>query len=178
MRGLSKVAFVLLALFAGRDFYAAGDPSEQPVNKEAHALIAKLKEGEVHVAALPGVVSAIYEAGNLKLCAAVPSLIALLALRDPAMEDDDGLKIKFIFPASGALAEIGDCALPALVEAIKSNPIDSAKSHLAGRTILSILREKPKAIALLKNAASKEETSPEGAQRLNYAAQVLESLTK
>jgi hypothetical protein len=112
------------------------------------------------------------------LCPAVPEIVQLLTLRDPAVDNPDAWRADFIYPAAVALSEIGSCSLPALVAVIKDHQIGSLHTQLAERTIESILKEKPKAVAFLKEAASKETNSPESAQRLNHAAQELESAAK
>jgi hypothetical protein len=77
-----------------------------------------------------------------------------------------------------ALSEIGPCALPALVEVIKEHEVDSLPTRLAVHTIESILREKAKTAAFLRDAAAKDKSSLEGPQRLFLAAQQVESPAK
>lgn len=178
IRALPALTAILLALFAERQLIAADDAVTNPTEAETRALMITLKEGNAHAAAIPEIVAAIHKAGELKLCAAVPDVVQLLTLRDPAVDDPDAWRADIIYPAALALSEIGSCSLPALVEVIKDHQIDSLHAQLAERTIESILKEKPKAVAFLKEAASKEKNSGESARRLNHAAQQLESTAK
>jgi hypothetical protein len=76
-----------------------------------------------------------------------------------------------LYPATTALFQIGKPALPALVRVIEEHESDSLESVNATDTIILIFRERPAGAAdYLKKEAAKSAT-PDGAQRLNRAAE-------
>jgi hypothetical protein len=98
IRALLAFVTIFFALFPGREITAADDAASTPSDAEVKRLMATLKEGQVHASAIPGVVAAINKAGELKLCAAVPELVKLLTLRDPAVDELDQIKEDLFIP--------------------------------------------------------------------------------
>jgi hypothetical protein len=95
------------------------------------------------------VVDAIQKLGSLRAVEATPDLVGLLTFqRRFAWETKDGSQeIQPIttanrYPAVGALFQIGEPALPALLGVIENSPQDTVESRNATETIMYIFREK------------------------------------
>ena len=121
---------------------------------------------------------AILELGYWGCAAAADDLAALLTFEYHFDWEGSSISLQPIFtptryPATGALAQIGEASLPALIKVIEANPPDSLMTRNAVYTVKSIYRDHPdKAERCLKQAAEKA-SAPESRSRLRQAAAAL-----
>lgn len=117
---------------------------------------------------------AIEELGREKAAEAIPELVQLLTFErqvDTSAGDFHIITLSERYPAAGALYQIGEDALPALVQVIETEGEESVASQTALYDINAILiRKNPAdAVSFLEGAAARA-ASPEAALRLSKAA--------
>jgi len=119
--------------------------------------------------------NAIRRLGELRAVEAIPDLISLLGFRYTHRREREGgprvVRARDFsrYPAADALAEIGNPALPSLVEVVETREFDSMESRNARYAIRLIFRYEPeKADEFFQNAAAKA-PSAKAAERLRKA---------
>lgn len=97
------------------------------------------------------VVHAIRELGDSKSISAIPDLIALLGFRrhypsDDAKDDVESHPETWTgrYPAGGALFQIGEPAIPALIKVIQNRRCEEIESQVAIEAVRGIFRDKIK----------------------------------
>lgn len=153
-------------------------------NKEIHTLIETLKDKNKS----PKVIfAAIQTLGKMKSTEAIPELIEYLdyeklySLKQPdyagnvkidGIEIGQTIPISGRYPATGALFQIGEPALPALVKVIENEKPSSVKSQNSLYAIQQIfVEDQLKAVLYLEKAVT-ESKSANGVKRLQLAAQI------
>lgn len=142
---------------------------------EVKPLIQVLRDKELQKKEPDRVRQAIKRLGELRCAAAADDLAALLTFQYRFDWEGTRIRLHPIFtttryPATGALAQIGEPSLAALVKVIEENPPDSLMARNATYTVKSIFRDHPeKAEGYLTHAAEKA-TTPQSQSRLRQAA--------
>jgi hypothetical protein len=145
---------------------------------EVKALIQVLRDKELQKKEPDRVRQAILQLGYRGCAAAANDLAALLTFQYRFDWEGTHIRLQPIFtptryPATGALAQIGEPSLAALVKVIEANPPDSLMTRNAIYTVKSIFRDHPeKAESCLTEAAEKAAT-PQSQSRLRQAAAAL-----
>jgi hypothetical protein len=147
--------------------------------RELQTLLATIRDSHLREREPEKVTKAIERLGQMRAAEAVEDLAQLLTFEGrfewqraqtrpgvlSHLAPDDSL-----YPATTALFQIGEPALPALVKVLEAHETNSLESTNATTTIKLIFRERPwDGVAYLREAASKSAT-PAGAQRLYEAA--------
>jgi hypothetical protein len=147
-------------------------------SEEVKPLIQVLKDKELQKNDPDRVRLAILQLGYWGCAAAADDMAALLTFKYRFDWEGTMIRLQPIFtgtryPATGALAQIGEASLPALIKVIEANPPDSLMTRNAVYTVKSIYCDHPgKAESYLKQAAEKA-TTPESQSRLRQAAAAL-----
>jgi hypothetical protein len=145
---------------------------------EVKPLIRVLRDKELQEKDPDRVRQAIVQLGYRGCAAAADDLAVLLTFQYRFDWEGTMVRLHPIFtasryPATGALAQIGEASLPALVKVIEENPPNSLMTRNAIYTVKSIFRDHPeKAESYLTNAAENAVT-PESQSRLRQAAAAL-----
>jgi len=117
------------------------------------------------------VVAAIRYLGVHRVKSAIPRLVELLSYR---VEPEEPLQSKptvgRIYPAMGALFQIGNDALPSLIKVIADRDNEDVSSKNALFTLMSIYHSKGKGVRALTEASTKQ-TDPQAAVHLERAAE-------
>jgi hypothetical protein len=120
------------------------------------------------------VIAAINRLGELKADSAIADLISILTFRQEFSEEQqeiDIIGLGQIYPAVGALWQIGKPALPAVTAVIATTDTKSIESRNATYTVMLIFRDYPKeGVSYLEDQASKAQ-KPAAASRLRAAAE-------
>jgi hypothetical protein len=171
------VAAALLCLFAvGASAVAVNVQSDKAAERAAkiEGLRSVLRDEGLRKSDPGRVYKAIEELGREKATEAIPELVQLLSFEkevDTSAGDFHIVTIGERYPAAGALYQIGEDALPALVQVVGTEDEDSLAGRNALYSIDAILVRKSPADAVnfLEGEASRA-ASPEAALRLSKAA--------
>jgi hypothetical protein len=171
---LAVVIFLSFATLCGFSTMQAQGPCDLQ-SDEVKPLIQVLRDKELQKKDPDRVRQAILQLGYRGCAAAADDLATLLTFQYRFDWEGTRIRLHPIFtptryPATGALAQIGEASLPALVKVIEENPPNSLMTRNAIYTVKSIFRDHPdKAESYLTNAAEKAIT-PESKSRLKQAA--------
>lgn len=178
------VFFVALLGLGGKAMSEFVQRSDQRVSdQEVIQLIAVIRDERLREREPSRVVQAINRLGELRAVQAIDDLISLLTFkRTFEWESQSKEVINEIqpitpgnrYPATSALAQIGEPALPALVKVLAEHESNSVASKNSAYAILTIFRENPtQGSQYLKRAAARAST-PEAAERILQVARELE----
>jgi len=151
-------------------------------DKEIQELLATIRDQAVRNSQPERVAKAIQRLGKLRATEAIEDLCALLAFRvywpwerDPTVPISAGIiTAAQTYPAVGALRDMGEDSVPALITVIGKHEPTSLETRNALEVIVFLSRYKrSEYVTLLKDAAAKA-TSPQAADRLGKAAEELQ----
>ena len=155
----------------------------QDVGKSKDQLLAAIRDEQARGSEPEKVVSAIRELGNQKAKEAIPDLIRLLTFEDMKYKEPDEITEGFtvigpslIYPAAGALINIGPPSLSALVKVIEGNKTGSVESDNATYTVMIIFREDTEQGVNYLREASRYAGSQRARLRLTRATQKAEKM--
>lgn len=149
---------------------------------EVARLIKTLNDPQLRAGEPQRIVEAVKRSGELKATEAIGGLISLLSFARVFPWEKEQEEKGFVYhsstmslgrryPAVSALFQIGEPALPALIDYIATDESDTTARENAAAAVMLIHREEPqKGICYLKAAAAKS-TSPVAVARLNQAAE-------
>lgn len=176
-----SVALLALGVKAMRNLKQTNpqNPIQQSSNQEVSELLGVLRDEKLRQREPDRVVEAIRKLGEIKSVAAIDDLVGLLTFKRTfqweSKSDTTIIEIQPItpanrYPAVGALTEIGNAALPALVRVLETHETGSLESQNALFVVGNVFREQPmEAVTYLREAASKSQT-PLASERLVTAA--------
>jgi len=181
---VAMVFVVALLALGGKAMSEFVQRSDQRVSdQEVNQLIAVIRDGRLRESEPSRVTQAINRLGELRAVQAIDDLVSLLTFkRTFEWESQSKEVINEIqpitpgnrYPATSALAQIGEPALPALVKVLAVHEPNSVESKNSVYAILTIFRENPtQGSQYLKRAAAKAST-PEAAERILQVARKLE----
>jgi hypothetical protein len=119
--------------------------------------------------------AAIKAVGQRRIVAAIPDLVKLIYLRENLWWEDTPDQFHPIttmsrFPAAGALFQIGEASLPALLQIMQEHDPGSLEADIASDAVMTIFREnRAEGVKSMRAAASKA-ASKEAKDRLSLAA--------
>lgn len=146
-----------------------------PNSDEVKPLIQILQDSELQKKDPDRVRQAISNLGYRRCAAAADALAALLTFKYRFDWEGTGIRLQPIFtgtryPATGALAEIGEASLPSLVKVIEENPPDSLMTRNATYTVKSIFRDHPEKAEVYLTDEAEKATTPQSQYCLRQAA--------
>ena len=178
---LAPVILLSLVALSGPGRLQAEGPCDLQAN-DIKPLIEILRNKELQKKDPDRVKRAITRLGERRCAAAADDLAALLPFKYHFDWEGTAVRLQPIFtatryPAIGALAQIGEAALPSLVRGIETNLPNSPMTRNATYTVKLIFRDHPdKAEGYLVSAAATV-TTPEYRSRLKQAAATLPSIS-
>jgi hypothetical protein len=147
-----------------------------PDPQRIQRLIATINEDKLAKSDLPQVLEAIHELGRLRAVEAAPALVERIELRDDLKHTLDP-QMGELYPAMGALTQIGERALPAILQAIAAQERSDHFVGLCAETVLAIRNgQKAAVLNLFKEAADRLATQGkrQEAARLTHVADRVE----
>jgi len=159
------------------------DPQEATAKQKLEEALTIVRDTKLRESDPERVIRAIEQLGQLHDPDAIGDLVELLTFRNWApWEKDPNKAVDFsmprsrgmIYPAVNALKEIGTASMPAIVKVIATNDPNSLETQNAMEVIIYLSRGKrEKYVEDFKREAARA-ASPQAAQRLLKAAEVLE----
>lgn len=171
---LPPVFLLALATICGFSTMKAQGPCDLQ-SDEVKPLIQAVRDKELQKEEPDRVRQAMMRLGERKCAAAADDLAALLTFKYRFYWEGTMIRLQPIFtgtryPATSALAQIGEASLPALVRVIEESPPDSLMTRNAVYTVKSIFRDHPEKAENYLTEAARKATTPESQSRLKQAA--------
>lgn len=144
-------------------------------------LRARLRDPQARVGDPERVADAIEKLGRERAKEAIPELIELLTFEREVNTEMGEFRIITLgarYPATSALFEIGEAALPALIGVVETHEEDSLASRNALYSISLIFRNDAAGAVNALQAAAARASSPEEARRLSKGAEGLRRALK